>query len=161
MQKNSRRHSKVSNVMNKLDVQIKLTDSSNPIPKYMHEGDAALDLQSTVDVRIAPFERALVPCGFAMSIPEGFAALVLPRSGLAAKSGLTVINSPGLIDSGYRGEIAVALINLNPNDEYVIHEGDRIAQMMLIEVPHINLVAVDSLDETQRNIGGFGSSGIH
>lgn len=143
-----------------LDIPIVTENDDIQIPGYAHTGDAGLDLRSSVDICLKPFERAIVPCGFSMAIPEGYAGLVLPRSGLASKHGITVPNSPGLIDSGYRGEIAVSLINLDPNSAFEITAGMRIAQMVIIETPKVNLVETDSLDESDRGIGGFGSSGI-
>lgn len=143
-----------------LPLPIQMFDSSNEAPDYAHEGDAGLDLRSVEALTLKPFERALVPCGFALAIPEGYAGLVIPRSGLAAKHGITVVNAPGLIDSGYRGEVKVILMNLDPTEPFDIHVGDRIAQLMIVEAPPVAVRCVDELDDTQRGQGGFGSSGI-
>lgn len=130
------------------------------IAGYAHEGDAGLDLRASEDAVLKPFGRAAVSCGFAMSIPDGYAGLVLPRSGLASKHGITVVNAPGLIDSGYRGDVKVALVNLDSTETFEIHAGDRIAQLLIIEAPPVNVEEVDQLDITQRNEKGFGSSGL-
>lgn len=143
-----------------LPLPIQMFDSSSNVPSYAHEGDAGLDLHATAALVLKPFERALVPCGFALAIPKGYAGLVIPRSGLAARHGITVVNAPGLIDSGYRGEIKVVLMNLDPSESFEVHVGDRIAQLMLVEVPEVTPVIVESLDDTQRGAGGFGSSGL-
>lgn len=143
-----------------LPLPIQMFDFSNEPPDYAHEGDAGLDLRSVEALTLKPFERALVPCGFALAIPEGYAGLVIPRSGLAAKHGITVVNAPGLIDSGYRGEVKVILMNLDPTEPFDIHVGDRIAQLMIVEAPPVAVHCVDELDDTQRGQGGFGSSGI-
>lgn len=130
------------------------------MPAYAHAGDAGLDLRAAEELTLAPFERAIMPCGFALAIPEGYAGLVLPRSGLATKHGITVPNSPGLIDSGYRGEMMVSLVNLDPHAPFHIEQGMRIAQLVIIEVPPVQLHGADSLGETERGDGGFGSSGM-
>lgn len=143
-----------------LPLPIQMFDNSNEMPSYAHEGDAGLDLHAAVALTLKPFERALVPCGFAMAVPEGYAGLVIPRSGLAAKHGITVVNAPGLIDSGYRGEVKVVLMNLDPVEPFEVHEGDRIAQLMLVEAPQVAPTAVGSLGDTQRGADGFGSSGV-
>lgn len=142
-------------------LDIKLLDPQLPAPAYAHEGDAALDIRSAVDGTLAPGERMLVPCGFAIALPEGYAALVLPRSGLAAKYGISIVNAPGLIDSGYRGEIKVTLVNLDSEQAFSFQRGDRIAQMMIIPVPPVTLRAVENLPESTRGTAGFGSSGLH
>lgn len=110
---------------------------------------------------LAPFERALVPTGLAIAIPEGYAGFVQPRSGLAIKQGVTVLNTPGLIDSHYRGELKVALINLDAHSVFEVAPGDRIAQLVIQKVENIEWSVVDALDETERGCGGFGSSGVH
>ena len=133
-------------------------DSELPIPKTAHTGDAAVDLYCRVAVSLGPGERASVPTGIAVSIPVGFAGLVLPRSGHARRQGIGVVNSPGLVDAGYRGEINVLLIN--HGDEIAKFErGDRIAQLAIVPVPTVQWVEVDELDETSRGSDGFGSSG--
>jgi dUTP pyrophosphatase len=141
-------------------------DRDLPMPSRAHEGDAGVDLYSTVDVVLAPGQRALVPTGIAVAVPPGMVGLVHPRSGLAARVGLSIVNSPGTIDAGYRGEIKVALINLDPGAPIVVHRGDRIAQLLLQRVELPDLVEVVSFDEvglagTSRGDGGHGSSGGH
>ena len=135
-------------------------DFSNKLPSYAHEGDAGLDLRAAEALTLGPLERAVVSCGFAMAIPQGYAGLVIPRSGLAAQRGITVVNAPGLIDSGYRGEVKVVLMNLDLKEPFEIHVGDRIAQLMIVAAPAVMPVTVESLDDTQRGSGGFGSSGV-
>jgi dUTP diphosphatase len=137
----------------------RLTDGA-VLPDAHHPGDAGLDLRSTVSVKVDPGERAMVPTGVAVAIPEGHAGLVLPRSGLASKQGLTLANAPGLIDAGYRGELICAVVNLDPSAPVVIEAGDRIAQLVVIEVPAVVPAWVESLPETPRGEGGFGSTGI-
>ena len=129
------------------------------MPAYAHEGDAGLDLRSTQSIIVWPGKRELIKTGIAVAIPEGYAGFVQPRSGLAINKGLTVINSPGLIDSQYRGEVKVALINLG-DERVTIHEGDRIAQLVIQPVAKADLVRVAELSETARGEGGFGSSGV-
>lgn len=141
-------------------------DSDLPLPGRAHEGDAGVDLYSAQDVELAPGERALVSTGVAVAIPVGMVGLVHPRSGLAARVGLSIVNSPGTIDAGYRGEIKVALINLDPGTPIVVHRGDRIAQLLVQRVELPELVEVASFDEagladTTRGDGGHGSSGGH
>ncbi|MCH9642936.1 MAG: dUTP diphosphatase [Actinomycetia bacterium] len=141
-------------------------DLDLPLPGRAHEGDAGVDLYSAQDVELAPGERALVSTGVAVAIPVGMVGLVHPRSGLAARVGLSIVNSPGTIDAGYRGEIKVALINLDPGTPIVVHRGDRIAQLLVQRVELPELVEVTSFDEagladTTRGDGGHGSSGGH
>ena len=143
-----------------LPLPIQMFDFSNKLPSYAHEGDAGLDLRAADALTLGPLERAVVSCGFAMAIPQGYAGLVIPRSGLAAQRGITVVNAPGLIDSGYRGEVKVVLMNLDLKEPFEIHVGDRIAQLMIVAAPAVMPVAVESLDDTQRGSGGFGSSGV-
>ena len=129
-------------------------------PGRAHDGDAGFDLVALEDHRLAPRGgRALVGTGLAIAIPEGYAGLVLPRSGLAINHGVTCANAPGLIDSGYRGEIRVALVNHDPEREYVVHAGDRVAQLLVTAVPAVTLREVDELPDSSRGNGGFGSSG--
>ena len=135
-------------------------DTDIDLPRYAYEGDAGLDLRSTVNATLKPFERMLVPCGISVAIPQGFAGLVIPRSGLAANHGLSIVNAPGLIDSNYRGEIKVILINLDSQHDFEIKRGDRIAQLLLTNVPTVSLEVVEILPESVRGTGGFGSSGI-
>ena len=142
-----------------LIIPIHLEDPKTTIPSYAHPGDAGLDLCSTISCTLAPFERRLIPTGIALEIPEGYAGFVLPRSGLAIKQGLSIVNAPGLIDSGYRGEIKVPLINLDAHCAIEIEAGDRIAQLVILETPYVRLQCVDSLTGTERGTQGFGSSG--
>lgn len=130
------------------------------IPAYAYPGDAGMDLRAIEHLELKPFERALVSTGLAIAIPEGYAGFVQPRSGLAIKQGVTVLNTPGLIDSHYRGELKVALINLDPNNVFEVNPGDRIAQLVIQKVERVAWNVVDSLDETERGEGGFGSSGV-
>lgn len=143
-----------------VSVSIKRLDPEVELPAYAHEGDAGLDLRANETVEIAPYERALVPTGLAIALPDGYAGFVQPRSGLALKRGLTIVNTPGLIDAHYRGELKVICINLDPSEPVRIERGDRIAQLVIQEVPVVRLREVDELDETDRGVGGFGSSGI-
>jgi dUTP pyrophosphatase len=129
------------------------------LPAYAKAGDAGLDLTSTVDIVVGPGERALIPTGLAVAIPEGFAGLVLPRSGLASRSGLTLANSPGLIDSGYRGEVTCSVVNLDPDAPVEIRRGDRIAQLLIVPTPLVEPVWAENLPESERGEGGFGSTG--
>ncbi len=128
------------------------------LPERAYAGDAGLDLAACERVDLAPGERAVVPTGIAVAIPEGFAGFVQPRSGLAARHGIAVVNSPGLIDSGYRGEIRVVLLNTDPERAFVAEAGDRIAQLVVVPVPELDLVEVDELPPTERGVRGFGSS---
>lgn len=141
-------------------------DRDLPLPGRAHEGDAGVDLYSAQDVNLAPGQRALVPTGIAVAIPFGMVGLVHPRSGLAARVGLSIVNSPGTIDAGYRGEVKVSLINLDPAEPIVIHRGDRIAQLLVQRVELPELIEVSSFDEaglaeTTRGDDGHGSSGGH
>lgn len=130
------------------------------LPAYAYPGDAGMDLRAAEDVVLRPFERATVACGFAMAIPEGHAGLVVPRSGLAARHGISVVNGPGLVDSGYRGEVKAVLVNLDAHEAFAIRKGDRIAQLVIVAVPPVQLVEADSLPESERAQKGFGSSGV-
>ena len=138
---------------------IKRLDEDVELPSYAYEGDAGLDLRSAEDVVLKPFERRLVSTGLAIAIPDGYAGFVQPRSGLALREGLSMANTPGLIDAHYRGELKVCAINLDPEREIHITKGERIAQLVIQKVPRVSLLEVDSLDETDRGVGGFGSSG--
>lgn len=142
-----------------IEIQIKLLDEGLTMPRYQHDGDAGLDLSSRIDLVLAPSERAMVPTGIAVAIPRGYAGLVLIRSGLAARHGIQCVNSPGLIDSGYRGEIAVIMLNTDKRDSFVVSRGDRIAQLVIQRVEEVALVKVGQLDRTSRGEGGFGSTG--
>ncbi|HYA45184.1 MAG TPA: dUTP diphosphatase [Acidimicrobiales bacterium] len=135
-------------------------DPDLPLPRYAHAGDAGLDLVARTDATIAPGGgRALVPTGLAVAIPEGYAGFVQPRSGLALRSGVTVLNAPGLIDSGFRDELKILLVNTDPSSAYEIHRGDRIAQLVIKAVAHAELVPVSQLPPSERGLGGFGHSG--
>lgn len=142
-----------------ITVPIMAVNAENELPSYAHPGDAGLDLRAAESCILKPFERAAVPCGVAVAIPQGYAGLVIPRSGLAIKHGISVVNGPGLIDSGYRGEIKAILVNLDPHDDFAIEKGDRIAQLVIIKIPDVELLACAELDDTERGADGFGSSG--
>jgi len=129
------------------------------IPERAYEGDAGLDLAACERVELGPGERAVVGTGLAVAIPEGYAGFVQPRSGLADRHGISIVNSPGLIDSGYRGEIKVILINTDPSTPFVVDRGMRIAQLVVLPVPGLELVETDELPETERGVRGYGSSG--
>lgn len=141
-------------------LSIKRLDPDLPLPRYAHEGDAGLDLFAAEECSLAPFERKLVSSGIAVGIPEGYAGFVQPRSGLAIKHGLSLVNTPGLIDSHYRGEIKVILVNLDANNEFTLKRGDKIAQLVIQPVARVQLEEVDELDDTVRGDGGFGSTGV-
>jgi dUTP pyrophosphatase len=143
-----------------IELQIKLLDETLPMPRYQHEGDAGLDLSSRIDFVLEPGERATIPTGIAVAIPRGYAGFVLIRSGLASRHGIECVNSPGLIDAGYRGEIAVIMLNTDKRDAFRINRGDRIAQLVIQKVEEVTLVRVRDLDETTRGEGGFGSTGL-
>jgi len=142
-----------------LELKIKLLEEGLPAQRYQHEGDAGLDLPSRIDYRLEPGERARIPTGVAVAIPHGYAGFVMVRSGLAARHGISCVNAPGLIDAGYRGEIVVILLNTDRREPFVIHRGDRIAQLVLQKVVEATIVPVDELDATPRGDGGFGSTG--
>jgi dUTP pyrophosphatase len=129
------------------------------LPEAAHPGDAGLDLRSVVAVSVGPGERALVPTGLAVAIPEGHAGLVLPRSGLASRHGLTLANAPGLIDAGYRGEVTVAVVNLDRTQAVAIAVGDRIAQLVIVDIPEVRPTWAEQLAPSSRGAGGFGSTG--
>ena len=128
------------------------------VPERAYTGDAGLDLAACERVELAPGERALVGTGLAVAIPEGYAGFVQPRSGLAARHGLSVVNSPGLVDSGYRGELRVVLLNTDASERFVVEPGMRIAQLVVLRVPELELVEVDQLPGSERGVRGFGSS---
>jgi dUTP pyrophosphatase len=144
--------------MTDLKIKIVRLDRDLPLPSYATLGSAGLDLRSTDALILKPGARALISTGIAIALPEGFEAQVRPRSGLAVKHGVTVLNSPGTIDSDYRGEIKVPLIN-HGHEDFVIARGDRIAQMVIAAVVTAELIEVETLDDTTRGAGGFGSSG--
>lgn len=145
--------------MSNIQVSIKRLDPSVELPAYAYQGDAGLDLRANESVRLKPFERAMVSTGLAIAIPDGYAGFVQPRSGLAIKRGLSIVNTPGLIDAHYRGELKIIAINLDPEHDLIIERGERIAQLVIQEVQSVELVEVDELDATDRGNGGFGSSG--
>jgi dUTP pyrophosphatase len=142
-----------------VDVLVQLLDDGVPAPSYAHPGDAGADLVTTVDVELGPRERAVVPTGVAIALPDGYAAFVHPRSGLAAKHGVTVVNAPGTIDAGYRGEIKVILLNTDPSEPVRLERGDRIAQLVVQRVEKARFVQAEKLPGSHRGEGGFGSSG--
>jgi len=142
-----------------MNLRIARLDERARVPTRAHDGDAGLDLYALEDAVLAPGERASVPTGIAVEIPPGQAGLVLPRSGLAARHGISVVNAPGLIDSGYRGEVRVLLLNTDGEQSFELSSGDRIAQLVLVRVELPTLVEVDSLTDSDRGVGGFGSSG--
>ena len=142
-----------------LPVAVLRLDPGLPLPSYAHPGDAGADLMTTVDVSLSPGERALVPTGISIALPEGYVALVHPRSGLAARHGLSIVNTPGTIDAGYRGEIKVLLVNHDPTEPVELRRGDRVAQLVFQRVERAVLTEVDALPESVRGIGGYGSTG--
>jgi dUTP pyrophosphatase len=144
-----------------VDVAVRRLDPDLPLPAYAHPGDAGADLVAAEDVELAPGERRLVPTGVAIALPEGFVGLVHPRSGLAHRLGVTVLNAPGTVDSGYRGEILVNLVNHDPDATVKISRGDRIAQLLIQRVERVTFHVVDELPATVRGDGGHGSTGGH
>ena len=142
-----------------LQIDITLVDEGMAPPTYAHASDAGADLCSAIDFTLEPFERRVVPTGIAIALPAGHAGFVHPRSGLSSRHGVTVVNAPGTIDSGYRGEVKVPLINLDPKVPMRISRGDRIAQLIIQEVRQADFRVVDSLDDSDRGAGGFGSTG--
>ncbi len=146
--------------MSNIDLRIKRLDPTVLLPSYAYSGDAGLDLRTNESVDIQPYQRVLISTGLAIAIPDGYAGFVQPRSGLALKKGLTIANTPGLIDAHYRGELKVIAVNLDSENPIHIERGERIAQLVIQEVPIVHLVEVDELDETDRGTGGFGSSGV-
>jgi dUTP diphosphatase len=141
-------------------LEFKLLDPSVPLPQFAHAGDAGLDLRANIDAEVGPGQRAMIPTGLAVAIPEGHAGLVLPRSGLASFQGLTLANSPGLIDAGYRGEITCSVVNLDRDRPVKIARGDRIAQLLVVALPSMEPEMVEDLPESARGAGGFGSTGV-
>ncbi len=142
-----------------VEVLICRLDPELPLPQYARTGDAGADLVAAADVELAPGERAVVPTGIAIALPEGYAAFVHPRSGLAARHGLTMVNAPGTIDSGYRGEVSVILLNTDRCQPVQLRRGDRVAQLVVQRVETARFVASDALPPSQRGAGGFGSTG--
>jgi dUTP pyrophosphatase len=142
-----------------VEVLIRRIDAAVAVPAYAHPGDAGADLVTTVDVRLEPGQRAMVPTGVSIALPYGYVALVHPRSGLAAASGLSIVNAPGTVDAGYRGEIKVLLVNLDPAQAVTLRRGDRIAQLVIQRVERARFVEVDTLPGSGRGDGGYGSNG--
>ena len=142
-----------------VEIRIRRLGPDVPLPSYAHPGDAGADLTTTVDVHLEPGERALVPTGISIALPEGYVGLVHPRSGLAARCGLSIVNSPGTVDAGYRGEVKVMLVNLDPREPVVLSRGDRIAQLVVQQVEQATFVEVDELPDSVRGDGGYGSTG--
>lgn len=142
-----------------LPVSVVRLDPELPLPSYAHPGDAGADLHTTVDVVLAPGERALVPTGIALALPEGYVGLVHPRSGLAARHGVSIVNTPGTVDAGYRGEVKVLLVNLDPAEPVELRRGERVAQLVVQRVERAAFVEVDALPDSARGSGGYGSTG--
>ncbi len=142
-----------------VEISIKRVDPELPLPAYAHPGDAGADLHSAVNLVLEPGQRALVPTGIAMSLPEGYVALVHPRSGLAARHGISIVNSPGTIDAGYRGEVKVCLVNTDPHEPFAVRRGDRIAQLVIQRFETALFVEAADLPESDRGAGGYGSTG--
>ena len=142
-----------------VEILVTRLDEAVPLPSYAHPGDAGADLVSTVDVHLEPGERALVPTGIALALPDGYVGLVHPRSGLAARFGVTVVNAPGTVDAGYRGEVSVLLVNLDPRTPVDLARGDRVAQLVVQQVERARFVEVDRLPGSTRGGGGYGSTG--
>ena len=142
-----------------MDLPFKRLHPDAELPTAQHPGDAGLDLRSVLDVVVAPGERAMVPTGVSVAIPEGHAGLVLPRSGLASKSGLTLANAPGLIDAGYRGEVICSVVNLDRETPVAIAKGDRIAQLVIVAIPEVASSWAAELPDSARGTDGFGSTG--
>jgi len=141
------------------DLLIQQLDPELPLPRFAKPGDAGADLYARVDLELAPGERALMPTGIAIALPPGFAAFIHPRSGLAIRDGLSMVNAPGTIDASYRGEISVILINLDSSKKIAIKRGDRVAQLVIQRIENVNFLPVTHLPGTDRGVGGFGSTG--
>ncbi len=142
-----------------VDILITRLDPSTPLPAYAKPGDAGADLCSRIDAVIEPGERALIPTGISIALPNGYVALVHPRSGLAIKHGISMVNTPGTVDAAFRGELQVILINHDPREAFTIKKGDRIAQLIIQKVERAEFVEVSTLPGTHRSDGGFGSTG--
>jgi len=140
-------------------VQIQRIDKGLPLPEYARAGDAGMDVYSTIDCTLAPGAREIIPIGIAIALPEGFVCFAHPRSGLAAKHGISIVNAPGTIDSGYRGEIKIILINTDAKETFEVKRGDRIAQLVFQKFESARFFEVEVLPESQRGGGGFGSTG--
>lgn len=146
--------------MKKLQVLITRLDESIPLPRYAKGGDAGADIVSRIDITIQPGERALVPTGISIALPDGYAAFVHPRSGLAIKHGVTMVNAPGTVDAGFRGELQCIMINHDPRESITFKKGDRIAQLVIQKVERAEFVEVQALPGSGRGTGGFGSTGV-
>ncbi|MEV4561806.1 dUTP diphosphatase [Kitasatospora sp. NPDC049285] len=144
-----------------VDILIRRLDPELPLPAYEHPGDAGADLRTTVDAELKPGERAVIPTGIAIALPDGYAAFVHPRSGLAARCGVALVNAPGTVDAGYRGEIKVIVVNLDPREPVSFKRGDRIAQLVIQQVEKARFHEVGELPGSVRSDGGFGSTGGH
>jgi dUTP pyrophosphatase len=144
----------------KQKVYVQKLDDTVPMPAYAKSGDAGADLISTIDVTIYPEERVIIPTGLAVALPDGYVGLVHPRSGLAAKNGISIVNTPGTVDAGYRGEIKVILINHDKHTPFEVRKGDRIAQLLIQKVERVEFVSASELDSTDRGLDGFGSTGV-
>jgi len=142
-----------------VEVLIRRLDPDLPLPSYAHPGDAGADLSTAVDVELAPGERAMVPTGVAVALPDGYAAFVHPRSGLAARAGLGIVNAPGTVDAGYRGEITVLLVNHDRSEPVRLRRGDRVAQLVIQRVEQARFCEVETLPGSARGAGGYGSTG--
>jgi dUTP pyrophosphatase len=142
-----------------VEILVQRLDEAVSVPTYAHPGDAGADLTTTVDVSLAPGERAMVPTGIGVALPNGYVALVHPRSGLAARCGVSIVNAPGTVDAGYRGEIKVVLVNLDPREPVSLRRGDRIAQLVIQRVEQARFVEVERLPGSARGAGGYGSTG--
>ncbi|MCW2867794.1 MAG: dUTP diphosphatase [Marmoricola sp.] len=142
-----------------VQIQIRRLDPGLPLPAYAHAGDAGADLHAAVDVVLQPGERALVPTGVALALPEGYVALVHPRSGLAARHGISIVNAPGTIDAGYRGEVQVCLVNTDRREPFSVRRGDRVAQLVVQRFETAEFVEADDLPDSERGAGGYGSTG--
>lgn len=151
----------MSSDLRPVDVLIRRIDEDLPVPAYEHPGDAGADLRTTVDAVLEPGERAVLPTGVAVALPDGYAAFVHARSGLAARCGIALVNAPGTVDAGYRGEIKVIVVNLDPRERVVFHRGDRIAQLVVQRVEKVRFHEVAELPGSARAAGGFGSTGGH
>ena len=149
----------VTDAESDVDISIVRLDPDLPLPAYAHPGDAGADLLTTVDVTLRPGERAMVPTGIALALPDGYVALVHPRSGLAARHGLSIVNTPGTIDAGYRGEVKVMLINHDPVAAVELRRGDRVAQLVVQRFERARFVEVQQLPDSVRGEGGYGSTG--
>jgi dUTP pyrophosphatase len=142
-----------------IEVYVRRLRAEAVLPERAYAGDAGLDLVACEEAVLAPGERAVVPTGIALAVPEGYAGFVQPRSGLARRHGISIVNTPGLIDSGYRGELQVTLLNTDSEETFVVEPGMRVAQLVIVPVPDVELVEVDELPGSARGVAGFGSSG--